>query len=112
MSTTICVPLNTDGTIHQILGQAPVVATCQVDEGMVTDWVEHPVHWDQTYGVDVKGVHHPRIIRFIQENDVNVVVANDVCESMQKVFATLGVTVHLHNDGNGRAAVETVVPAA
>ncbi len=45
---TVCIPLNSDGTIHDRLGQARVVAICQVDGDDMSDWVEHTVEWDTT----------------------------------------------------------------
>ena len=110
--TTVCVPVNPDGTIHQLLGQAHTVATCRIHDGVVTDWAEHVVDWDTTYGVDVLGVHHPGIIRFVQQHQVTAVVANDVCESMQGVLRSMGLDVLVGNTGNARSAVTAVAVAA
>jgi predicted Fe-Mo cluster-binding NifX family protein len=110
--TTVCIPLNADGTIHNRLGQANTVAICQVSEGQVTDWTEHVVEWDTTYGVDVLGVHHPRVIRFLQSNNVNTVVANNVCGIMQTTLPTLGIAVYAGVTGDARSAVESVTISA
>lgn len=109
---TVCIPLNSDGTIHDRLGQANVVAICHVHDGQVSDWTEHVVEWDTTYGVDVLGVHHPRVIRFLQSNDVDTVVANNVCDIMQSTLPTLGITVHTDVTGDARTAVTAMVVAA
>jgi predicted Fe-Mo cluster-binding NifX family protein len=102
---TVCIPLNADGTIHDRLGQANSVAICQVDGDSVSDWTEIVVDWDTTYGVDVLGVHHPRVIRFLQEHQVNAVVADNVCDIMKSTLPTLGVTVHAGVTGDARSVV-------
>jgi len=107
---TVCVPLNPDGTIHDRLGHANAVALCTVVDGEVTDWTVHVVDWDTTYGVDVMGVHHPRVIRFLQDNDVDTVVADNVCDIMQSTLPTLGITVYSGVTGDARDAVASAVP--
>lgn len=109
---TVCIPLNADGTIHDRLGQANTVALCHVRDGEVTDWTEHVVEWDTTYGVDVLGVHHPRVIRFLQGNNVTAVVADNVCDIMQSTLPALGIEVHAHVTGDARTAVKHQVFAA
>ena len=52
------------------------------------------VGWDQTYGVDVMGNHHARVMRFMQDNDVTDVVAADVCDNMRRSLEAKGVTLH------------------
>lgn len=106
--STLCIPMNLDGTIHDRLGSAPVVATCGIRDGQIVDWTEHPVEWDRTYGVDVPGVHHPRLIRFMRDQGVTDVVADDVCESVQRVMATMGIAAHLHVTGDARTAAGTL----
>jgi predicted Fe-Mo cluster-binding NifX family protein len=105
MTATVCVPLNPDGTLTPRLGQAPKVAICRVDQGTISDWTEFPVEWDTTYGVDVLGVHHPRVVRFMRDHQVDTVVAASVCESMQQVLSSIDVTVRTGFDGDARAAV-------
>jgi predicted Fe-Mo cluster-binding NifX family protein len=112
MTATVCVPLNTDGTLTPRLGQAPRVAVCRVDAGAVSDWTEHAVAWDTTYGVDVLGVHHPRVVRFLRDQQVDTVVAADVCESMQQVLGSIGVTVRTGYAGDARTAVQAAMEAA
>jgi predicted Fe-Mo cluster-binding NifX family protein len=109
---TVCVPINVDGTIHPLLGQAPRVATCHVNGGIVSDWTEHAVDWDNNYGVDVLGVHHPRVIRFLIDHDVDTVVADDVCPGVQRVLTTRGVTLHSQVTGDARSAVAAMGAAA
>lgn len=109
---TVCIPLNADGTIHDRLGQANSVALCHVDGDTVTDWKEVVVEWDTTYGVDVLGVHHPRVIRFLQENKVDTVVADNVCDIMRTTLPTLGIAVHAGVTGDARTVVASAARAA
>ena len=109
MSTIVCVPMNPDATVTPRLGQAPRVAVCRIDAGQVESWAEHPVEWDTTYGVDVLGVHHPRVIRFLRDNDVEVVVADQVCDSMQSVLDSLDIRLYTGLTGDAHAAVASVV---
>jgi predicted Fe-Mo cluster-binding NifX family protein len=110
--TTVCIPLNADGTIHERLGQANTVAICRVCDGQITDWTEHVVAWDTTYGVDVLGVHHPRVIRFLQGNNVTAVVADNVCDVIQTTLPVLGIQVHDHITGDARTAAAGIAYAA
>jgi predicted Fe-Mo cluster-binding NifX family protein len=109
---TICVPLNPDGTVHDRLGQANTVAICQVSNGVVTDWTEHVVGWDATYGIETLGVHHPRVIRFLQQQHVDAVVADHLCDVMQTTLPKLGIAVHLGVTGDARGAVTVATRAA
>lgn len=105
MSTTVCVPVSADGSITHRLGQAPAVAICRVHEGAVTDWTMHAVEWDTTYGVDVLGVHHPRVVRFMRDHEVDTIVADDVCDAVQRALSTLGMSVRTGNRGDARSVV-------
>ena len=107
MTVIVCVPLETTGTVAPVLGKAGHVATARVDNGTITDWTEYPVAWDTTYGVDVPGVHHPRVVRFMRDHEVTAVVADGVCDSMQTVLASIGVEVRTGHRGDARAAVLT-----
>ncbi|MEZ5118136.1 MAG: hypothetical protein R2737_17900 [Candidatus Nanopelagicales bacterium] len=102
---TACVPVNPDGTIHERLGQAHTVATCRLHDGQLTDWSEHVVNWDYAYGVDGYGVHHPRVIRFMKDHEVDVVVAHDVCDTVADSLRTIGMRVVDDASGDARAAV-------
>mgnify|MGYP006277404633 FL=1 len=101
----ICIPVNADGTIQGRLGQAHAVATCTVDDSGVRDWVEHTVNWDWTYGVDVPGVNHPRVIRFLQAHQVDVVVADEICPGVERTLGVLGIDVRAHRTGMARDLV-------
>jgi len=103
--TTIAIPVTAEGAVFERLAKAPIVATCVVRDGEVADWTEHAVGWDQTYGVDVMGNHHARVMRFMQAHAVTDVVAADVCDNMRRSLAAKGVTLHADQSGEARTAV-------
>jgi predicted Fe-Mo cluster-binding NifX family protein len=102
---TIAIPVATDGAVFERLAKAPLVVTCVLRDGEVADWTEHAVGWDQTYGVDVMGNHHARVMRFMETNAVTDVVAADVCDNMRRSLAAKGVTLHADQSGDARTAV-------
>lgn len=111
-ATTIAIPLTLDGAVFDRLAKAPLAATCVLRDGEIADWTEHAVGWDQTYGVDVMGNHHARVMRFMKDQGVTTVVAADVCDNMRRSLEAQGVVVYDGQKGDARVAVTTVlVPA-
>lgn len=108
---TIAIPVTADGAVFSRLGKAPIIATCDMRDGEISGWTEHAVGWDQTYGVDVMGAHHARVMRFVQDHEVTTVVAADVCDNMRRSLAAKGVTVHSDQSGDARAAVRALLVA-
>lgn len=111
-TATICIPLDAQGRVAPRLGQARAVATCRIDDGVVSKWTEHPVGWDNTYGVDVLGVHHPRVVRFMVDHEITDVIADAVCESVKRALASSDVSVHTKYMGEAVAAVGAFARAA
>ena len=109
---TVAVPVTLEGAVFDRLGKAPVFATCSLRDGEITDWVEHQVGWDQTYGVDVMGAHHARVMRFVQDHAVAAVVADDVCDSMRRSLESQGVSVYDNRSGDAREAVASLLVTA
>jgi predicted Fe-Mo cluster-binding NifX family protein len=109
---TIAIPVTTDGAVFERLAKAPVAVTCVLRDGQIVDWTEHAVGWDQTYGVDVMGNHHARVMRFMQEHDVTDVVAADVCDNMRRSLEAKGVVLHADFAGDARTAVISALQPA
>lgn len=109
---TIAIPVTAEGAVFERLAKAPLVATCVLRDGEIADWTEHAVGWDQTYGVDVMGNHHARVMRFMQDTMVTDVVAADVCDNMRRSLAAKGVTLHADHTGDARAAVRSALQPA
>lgn len=107
MSTrTYCVPITDEGAVDDLpLGRTHAVATCRVVDGQVVDWAEHIVDWDTSYGVDVAGPHHTRVVRFMRDHAVDAVIAGQVCDSVTKVLTHMGVDVRTEIAGDARTAI-------
>ncbi|HEU4513175.1 MAG TPA: NifB/NifX family molybdenum-iron cluster-binding protein [Nocardioidaceae bacterium] len=102
----VCTTLGPDGVVGGGLGRASHVALASVDDGQVTSWDEIEVGWDRLHGEGTEGSHHARIVKFLREHDVNVVVAKGVGEGMQRVLGNMGIRMALGLQGDARQAVK------
>lgn len=100
-----CVPITADGDVCSRLAHAAVVATCVLSGDGITEWTEHAVGWDTTYGVTVRGLHHASVIRFLDSQGVTLVVADEVCDSVRNAMKLRGITLIDHATGDPRLAV-------
>lgn len=107
----VCIPLDLGGAVGGRCGQASSVITCVLNEGEISDWVEHHVAWDNNYGVDVPGVHHPRLVRFLTENKIDLVIADDVCPGVRRTLSVLGIDLREHVTGDPRDALRAELAA-
>lgn len=106
MSEFVAVVVTPDGTlIGGGLGRASHVAVARVDDGVVTDWQVHAVQWDVLHDEGPHGTHHGRIVRFMQEHQINRVVAAHIGPPMQNTLAKLGLALTMDVAGDARAAV-------
>lgn len=101
----VCTTLGPDGVVGGGLGRASHVALASVDDGQVTSWDEIEVGWDRLHGEGSEGSHHARIVKFLREHDVNVVVAKGIGEGMQRVLGNMGIQMALGLQGDARQAV-------
>jgi predicted Fe-Mo cluster-binding NifX family protein len=101
----VCTTLGPDGVVGGGLGRASHVALASVDDGEITSWDEVSVGWDSLHGEETEGAHHARIVRFLRDNNVNVVVAKGIGEGMQRVLGNMGVRMALGLQGDARQAV-------
>lgn len=101
----VCTTLGPDGVVGGGLGRASHVALASVDDGQVTSWDEIEVGWDRLHGEGSEGSHHARIVKFLREHDVNVVVAKGIGEGMQRVLGSMGIQMALGLQGDARQAV-------
>jgi len=107
----VCLPLDTEGNIRGRLGQARTVVTCHLTDEGVAEWTEHSVDWDNDYGVTVHGVHHPRVVKFLRRNEIDLVMADEVCDSIKNTLAVLGIVLREKVTGDPRAAVGMLAAA-
>jgi predicted Fe-Mo cluster-binding NifX family protein len=100
----VCVVVNESGGIGGGWGKARRVAVATVADGAVTHWREVDVGWDVAHDIGGEGAHHARIVRFLRENAVDVVVAGHMGPPMQNTLTKLGLRVVLDASGDARAA--------
>ena len=92
-------------------GKAQRVAVATVDDGGVTDWVEHDVRWDLAHDEGTEGSHHARIVRFLRDNAVEVVVTGHMGPPMARMLGTMGIRALVDVTGDARAAAATAAAA-
>lgn len=97
--------LGPDGTVGGGLGRASHAAVATVEGGEITSWTEHEVNWDRLHDEGTEGSHHARIVRFLRDHGVEVVVARGAGEGMQRTLGSMGVRPVLGLGGDARAAV-------
>ena len=102
--TIIAVPVDPDGSVGRTWGKARSVAVATVQDGAVTGWTLHDVGWDVAHDAGTHGAHHARVIRFLRDNDVQVVLVRHVGEGMRRMLTTAGVDLRQGVDGDAAAA--------
>ena len=107
----VCVTLGPEGTVGGGLGKAPRVAVATVTDGQLTAWTEHEVGWDQLHGEGGEGAHHARMVRFLREHHVELLVAGHLGGGMQHTLTKLGVRLALGASGDAQEAVVAAAAA-
>ena len=105
----VCVPVAADGTIDPRWGRADRVALAEVDAGQIVSWTEIEVSWGTLHDQGAEGAHHARVVRFLREHSVQIVVASHMGEGMRHTLAKLGLRVQLGVAGEARAAVRAAI---
>jgi predicted Fe-Mo cluster-binding NifX family protein len=100
----VAVTVTPDGGVGGGLGRAQTVALADVRENDVADWTEVSVGWGDLHGTGPEGTHHARIVRFLRDNEVQVVVTTGLGAGMRQTLAKLGVDVRTDLAGDARAA--------
>jgi predicted Fe-Mo cluster-binding NifX family protein len=83
-------------------GRAQRVAIATVEDGTVTDWVEHDVRWDLAHDEGTEGSHHARVVRFLRENAVQVVATGHMGPPMERMLGTMGIRAVTSASGDPR----------
>jgi predicted Fe-Mo cluster-binding NifX family protein len=105
----VCTTLGSAGAVGGGLGRASRVAVADVDDARVSSWEEYDVGWDRLHDQGTEGAHHARIVKFLREHDVEVVVAAGIGPGMQRTLGSMGVRAVSGATGD---ATEAVVRAA
>jgi predicted Fe-Mo cluster-binding NifX family protein len=101
----VSTPVTKDGMIDPRWGRADWVAVADVVGGEIVSWQEVEVSWSRLHDEGTPGSHHARVVSFLREHDVKVVVANHIGDGMARTLDTMGLSVRLGAAGDARAAV-------
>ena len=104
----VCIPVRTDGSVDPRWGRAARVAIATVSGEEIAQWRELDVRWDELHDAAGEGQHHARVARFLQENGVQVVVAQHMGPPMEQMLRKMGIELRL---GAGGAAREAAIRA-
>ncbi len=105
MSTIVCVPVATDGSIDPRWGRADRVAIAEVGDRGIEKWQEHEVGWGRLHDAGPEGQHHARVATFLREEKVRAVVAHHMGGGMEQMLTRMGIDMHLGASGNAKDAV-------
>jgi predicted Fe-Mo cluster-binding NifX family protein len=101
----VCVPVTEDGAVGHGWGRADQVAVADVSDGRITDWQVIDVAWGESHDRDGEGAHHARVVRFLKEHRVEVVVVRHLGQGMRRTLDRMGLGVLAGVDGEARSAV-------
>jgi predicted Fe-Mo cluster-binding NifX family protein len=101
----VCVPVTQAGTVDPRWGRADRVAVAEVSDGRLTGWEEFHVQWGDLHDSGTEGSHHARVVRFLRDQHVEVVVADHMGAGMMHVMERMGIKVFLGGSGDARTAV-------
>jgi predicted Fe-Mo cluster-binding NifX family protein len=108
----VCVPVTMEGMIDPRWGRADRVAIAEVTSDGIAAWHEVDVGWSTLHDAGTEGSHHARVARFLQDNHVEIVVANHMGMPMLHTLERLGVKVWLGAMGDAREAATTAIDGA
>jgi predicted Fe-Mo cluster-binding NifX family protein len=110
-SILVCVPVTTDGQVDARWGRAARVAVARVRDGSLVSWQAFDVGWDGLHDLTTEGGHHARVARFLQDQQVEMVVADHMGVEMAHMLERMGILVRLGAGGDARQAVLSAADA-
>ncbi len=105
----VAVPVEEGRKVGHGWGRAPRVAVATVAGGRITGWTEHQVDWDALHDTTTEGGHHARVVRFLKEQRIDVVVAHHMGPPMARMIESMGLEHRLGAAGDAEAAVLAAV---
>jgi predicted Fe-Mo cluster-binding NifX family protein len=105
----VCVAITADCQVDPRWGRAGRVAVAQVAAGQIRDWQEFPVAWGTLHDQGTEGAHHPRIARFLRDNQVQAIAAHHVGPGMQRILGSMAIRVVTGLSGDARKAALAAV---
>ena len=101
----VALAVDQSGSVGHSWGKAPRVAVAEIEDGRIVAWNEYDVGWDVAHDSGTHGAHHARVVRFLKEHDVEVVLASHVGDGMVRMLDTMGVRLELEVTGDAKQAV-------
>ncbi len=101
----IAIPVDADDHVAHGWGRAPAIALATVTDGAITGWQVHEVRWDVAHDEGTEGSHHARVVRFLRDNAVDLVVAEHMGDGMVRTLGSMKLPVVLGAAGDARASV-------
>ncbi|MDR0848119.1 MAG: hypothetical protein LBN10_03600 [Propionibacteriaceae bacterium] len=99
------------------LGRAHTMAVASVEDGAIVSWETHEVRWDISHDAgtgllqigaksagDTHGSHHARIVSFLRDNAVEVLVTGHMGPPMAHTVEALGIVSVVGATGDARQA--------
>lgn len=108
-SMKVALAVDESGNVGHSWGKAQRVAVADVVDGAIARWEEFDVGWDVAHDAGTHGAHHARVVRFLKEHDVTVVLAAHVGDGMVRMLDTMGIRLDLGVTGDARQAVLAAV---
>ncbi len=105
----VCIPVMPDGSVDPRWGRAERVAVATVGAAGIESWQEFDVGWGTLHDAGPEGQHHARVARFLQEQHVELIVANHMGQGMAQMLPKMGIAVRLGAAGPARDAVIAAV---
>ena len=101
----IAIPVDAADQVAHGWGRAPRVALATVADAAITGWQVHDVGWDVAHDEGTEGSHHARVVRFLKDNAVEMVVAEHMGDGMVRTLGSMHLPVVLGAAGDARASV-------
>jgi predicted Fe-Mo cluster-binding NifX family protein len=108
----IATPVTATGQSAAAWGKAHWIGVATVEGGAVSAWEVHEVAWDVSHDEGTHGSHHARIVRFLKEHDIAVVVVDHMGPGMVQVMQTMQIPVLPATPGDARASILAALTAA
>ncbi len=106
----VCITVTDDGQVGGGWGRADRVAVAKVTDGRIESWEEFDVGWGRLHDAGPEGMHHARIAKFLQEHQIETVIAGHMGPPMQETLKKMGIAVRIGATGGARDAVLAAVP--
>jgi len=108
----IATPVTATGQSGAAWGKAHWIGVATVEDGAVSAWQVHEVAWDVSHDEGTHGSHHARIVRFLKEHDIAVVVVDHMGPGMVQVMQTMQIPVLPASPGAAQASILAALSAA